>query len=291
MKPNASILKMYAVTPCHVGSGSSLGIVDLPIMRERHTNWPFIPSSGMKGALREHFDRHKENINNVSLIKDFANLTEQIFGSEKSEYAGSLSISDAKILAFPMRSNIAPFIWITCPSVLKRLNRDLKLVGKTNLDDLSLLDKLNEGTAFCWKGNISGQILLEDTVVTSNTNNDSPKENLLPFFTDAERLLVVHDTIFNYGVTDCTSIVAQIKIDQITGTTQDGSLRYQEELPADTIMYSVIFWGDSRDEALSLKAATIKNFIKDVIGTHIQIGGNETCGRGFFELRWEEIGR
>ena len=42
MKNNASILCLYAVTPCHAGSGASVGVVDLPIQRERHTNWPVI---------------------------------------------------------------------------------------------------------------------------------------------------------------------------------------------------------------------------------------------------------
>ena len=46
-----SIAIMYGITPCHAGSGSSMGIVDLPIQRERHTNWPVIQSSGVKGAL------------------------------------------------------------------------------------------------------------------------------------------------------------------------------------------------------------------------------------------------
>lgn len=31
MFENASIAIMYAVTPCHAGSGSALGVVDLPI--------------------------------------------------------------------------------------------------------------------------------------------------------------------------------------------------------------------------------------------------------------------
>ena len=62
MKQNASILSLYAISPCHVGSGSSVGVVDLPIQRERHTNWPVIQASGMKGALRAHFERFKNVI-------------------------------------------------------------------------------------------------------------------------------------------------------------------------------------------------------------------------------------
>ena len=40
-------------TPLHAGSGSDLGIVDLPIQRERHTSFPKIEGSSFKGAVRE----------------------------------------------------------------------------------------------------------------------------------------------------------------------------------------------------------------------------------------------
>ena len=38
-------------TPLHVGSGTELGIIDLPIQRERHTGFPKIEASGLKGCI------------------------------------------------------------------------------------------------------------------------------------------------------------------------------------------------------------------------------------------------
>lgn len=287
-KDQASILKMYAVTPCHAGCGASSGIVDLPIQRERHTRWPVIQASGMKGAMRAHFDRFKTNIKDQAQIKDFDKITDFVFGSEKSEFAGSLSVSDAKILAFPMRSNCAPFVWITCPAVLKRLSRDL-ILAKKERSDLKALDSLTEGAAWCVAGNLSGQVLLEDMEVKIEDGSATIKAiaPLLQYLTDAYNLLIVRDEVFNYGVTSCTQVMAQIKINQATGTTQDGSLRYQEELPPDTIMYCVILWGASRDAENSVKADTIRQFLeKDIMASHLQVGGDETLGRGIFELSW-----
>lgn len=43
-------------TPLHAGSGDSLGVVDLPIQRERHTSFPKIEGSSLKGALRQAFE-------------------------------------------------------------------------------------------------------------------------------------------------------------------------------------------------------------------------------------------
>jgi len=287
MKRNGSIVSMYAVTPCHAGSGSSTGVVDLPIQRERHTNWPIIQASGLKGAMRAHFERYKGALEADVEGEQFKQLTELIFGSENHDYAGSLSVGDAKILAYPMRSNFAPFVWITCPSVLARLNRDLLLAEKEPLDLDDLKELTSAEKAFWVQGNFKegANILLEDMEVVAE--KQIQLEGEVTCFKEAERLLVVSDEVFSYGVSHCTSVMAQIKIDQTTGTTQDGSLRYQEELPADTLMYSLTFWGDSRDDQNSFQSDMIKGFITEkVIGAHLQVGGDETLGRGIFALQW-----
>jgi len=43
---------LHAITSVHPGSGSEVGLVDLPIQREQHTGFPKIESSSLKGALR-----------------------------------------------------------------------------------------------------------------------------------------------------------------------------------------------------------------------------------------------
>jgi len=297
MFENVSIAIMYAVTPCHAGSGSALGVVDLPIQRERHTNWPMIQASGVKGAFRANFDRFKNKISDKSQIKDFEKLSESVFGTDKggsgSGYAGSCSISDAKILAYPMRSNVSPFVWITCPAVLKRLSRDLEIAGKTGFDASAFSKAIsgeNDAVILYGKEIIKDKsVLLEDFEVTLKDTSISEFDKIKDYFKDAERLLLVSDEVFNYGVTECTQIMAQIKIEVETGTTKDGSLRYQEELPSDTIMYTVVHWGDSKNSAEEkLQADTIKKFItEEVIKSHIQVAGDETCGRGIFHLEWK----
>lgn len=295
MFENTSIAIMYAVTPCHAGSGSALGVVDLPIQRERHTNWPMIQASGVKGAFRANFDRFKNKIADKEQIKDFETLTESVFGtSSDGGYAGSLSISDAKILAFPMRSNVSPFVWITCPAVLKRLEKDLSVANFNSIEfDSSKFSVSDDKAISLGKSELKGNILLEDYEVQVADTKIEEFSKISSFFKDAERLLLVFDDVFNYGVSNCTQIMAQIRIDSKTGTTQDGSLRYQEELPSDTIMYTVIHWGDSKNSVEDkLKAETIKKFItEEVIANHIQIAGDETCGRGVFQLAWNHSSR
>ena len=283
MLNQASIVIMYAVTPCHAGSGSALGVVDLPIQRERHTNWPVIQASGVKGAFRSNFEKFKRD-NQVS--------TESIFGtseggSSNGGWQGACSFSDAKILAYPMRSNVSPFVWITCPSVLKRFVRDLEAAGKKP-GELAVPPIKDTEAVSLGSETLTGGVLIEDFEVEVKSGEKiTPefKKIIEKYFKDAERLLLVSDKAFNYGVTDCTQIMAQIKIDSNTGTTTDGSLRYQEELPSDTIMYSVIYWDGTKDGNKKTDTEVL-DFVKAVTESHIQIAGDETCGRGIFKLDW-----
>jgi hypothetical protein len=49
------LLTLYTRTPLHAGSGASVDVVDLPIMRERITGFPVVPSplpGGSQAAIR-----------------------------------------------------------------------------------------------------------------------------------------------------------------------------------------------------------------------------------------------
>ena len=282
MFDNTSLVTLYAVTPCHAGSGSSVGVVDLPIQRERHTNYPIIQASGVKGAFRANFRNFK--------TKEKDSIEDLIFGSSdpNNAYMGALAITDAKILAFPMRSSVTPFLWITCPAVLKRLVKDLEIAGLPSGDISSVLLAADSEQAYSVGSEAlaDGKILLEDIAV--EVKKGVLPEELKKYFAQAERLLVVSDKVFDYGITECTQIMAQIKIDDKTGATAKGTLRYQEELPADSIMYTVIHWEKStHKEGIDLNK-TVKNYVKSVIGNHIQIAGDETCGRGIFLIDWTD---
>ena len=56
MYRTSRFLFIVCETPLHAGSGDSLGVVDLPIQRERHTSFPKIESSSLKGAIRQSFE-------------------------------------------------------------------------------------------------------------------------------------------------------------------------------------------------------------------------------------------
>ena len=122
---------IYAETPIHPGSGTVIsGAVDLPIQRERHTEFPIIHSSSLKGVLRNAAEvvgitgKVKIKEGEKEMEKEWVNI---IFGEQ--DRIGGVSVTDAKILAFPVRTLKGVFGWITCPLVLDRYKRDLAIAG------------------------------------------------------------------------------------------------------------------------------------------------------------------
>lgn len=167
MFKKAGILFLYTETPLHPGSGSSLGLADLPVQREKATNFPIMQPSGLKGVFRDFISEQQglnqmgrelaalkaelaETKNNAAkkteLGERISNLEKQrkeklqssgiqaVFGPETNEadtHGGALSFTEARIVLFPVRSLIGVFAWVTCPQALARLHRDLEIAEQT----------------------------------------------------------------------------------------------------------------------------------------------------------------
>ena len=128
-----ALLGLHAQTPLHPGAGTALGVVDLPVQRERHTHWPNIAGSALKGILRDaaraqiaddpklddldrfddkpaEGDKPAERAKRDGSSRKRADSTLQlneVFGppaGQSAEFAGALSVTDARLLAFPVRS-------------------------------------------------------------------------------------------------------------------------------------------------------------------------------------------
>src|SRR5690606_37356545 len=111
MNVRKQILYLYVETPMHVGTGVGLGAVDMPIQREKHTGYPVVQASGVKGALRDTAElQWRDSDEGNALINT-------IFGSDSNSsnitHAGAMSPSDARILLFPVRALNGVFVWIT----------------------------------------------------------------------------------------------------------------------------------------------------------------------------------
>lgn len=285
------ILYLYAETPMHVGTGVGLGAVDMPIQREKHTGYPIIQASGVKGALRDTAE--------LALGHDSQEV-KSIFGSasgDKGEdFAGAMSPSDARILLFPVRALNGVFVWITSPTVLARFKQETELNNVPDVPEINQADPVQVSSDNLL---IAGQIMLEEYTYSSKVTNEATEwANYLATnaFPDADNywhkrikshFAILPDNEFRDFVRYSTEIVTRIHIDDVKKTVKDGQLFTQELLPADSLLYSFIHITDSRDERI--KAENIVGGLQDAMGNRLQIGGDETVGRGRVRLNWQEV--
>lgn len=283
------LLGFYTKSPLHVGSGTSVDIVDLPITRERITNYPVIPGSAVKGVLRQRardcgIDSQEEN----TLFGNENGGEKDLDNQKIPAYAGAMSFGEAKLLAWPVRSLKECFVWITCPLALKRFARD---TGKDlQVPDIALDSCIADAAV------ISGDlVVLEEypLAVQKDQNIKGIIEDLKGVSDDLvwttelpKRLVVVNDENFQHFVTTTTEIVARIAIDPKTRTNT--ALFNQENTPSETLYYSICTYLGER--AAGSACATFDKLFEDG-QTIIQFGGNETIGLGLCEVKKSMAGR
>ena len=116
-----------ALDPVHVGAGGyRLGRVDMTIVREPGTGIPKIPGTSLAGAARSYaallygkpeaagaHPKHIGQKEKCPIIYTFGTASEAGGGR-----AGAVSIGDAQIVFFPVRS-LNGSVMVTCPSALK----------------------------------------------------------------------------------------------------------------------------------------------------------------------------
>ncbi|MBU1486875.1 type III-B CRISPR module RAMP protein Cmr4 [bacterium] len=267
MPNNGCLFTFYTLTPLHAGAGDSAGAIDLPIQRERHTEYPVVHSSGIKGALRWFFKCNDE-------LKGHIN---DIFGKEEDEEgSGKVIFTDAKILFFPVRSSEGVFKWVTSPFVIERLKQDLKFIGISK-DEIAVTTEGYSAKAF---ESYANRLILEDFPVT--IRNDL---KVLEFFnaltsphfneeTLKKRLIIVSDNLFKTLVTGATQIIAR---NVLNDNKTSKNLWYEEVVPADALFYTIMKPAFKGNEAIGHLETGISKKI-------LQLGGNETIGYGLVRM-------
>jgi len=286
------LMFIHALTSLHPGSGTALGVVDMPVQRERHTDWPTIPGSSLKGILRDACRRKSQN-------GDSDNDLCAVFGPpthDADAHAGALSITDARILAFPVRSLRGVFAWVTCPAVLSRLQRDLNLAGIDHFEDVAAPAKdhvlCRNDSPLLIDGN---KMILEEFAFTQDqTGTIDELSNWIGERVTADEgtknrikqnLAVLHEDDFTHFVRHATEVVARVGLEPETKTAKTGALFYEEFLPTETLFYSVILADDSRREKHEKKAKQILEYVRDNVPPVLQIGADETIGKGLCAIR------
>lgn len=290
---SSHLLFTHALSPLHAGTGQGIGVIDLPIAREKATGLPFLPGSSVKGSLR---DGCSDDAMRVKL-----------FGPEKANadlHAGSVQCSDQRLLLLPVRSLKGTFAWVTSPYVLKRLVRDacdanendlIKDVPTPQSDDAKqdcLVVAENELA-------MGDRVYLEDLDLTVSA--DAVKQSQTSQWAEAlareifpapentewqgffkARFCIVPDDVLNFLLDTATEITARIALDQDSKTAADGQLWYEEALPCETVLFGMVL--AVKIGTVGLSPSDALDAVKTLTSKPMQFGGKATVGRGLCRL-------
>jgi CRISPR-associated protein Cmr4 len=304
---NTRLLFLHALSPLHAGTGQGVGVIDLPIAREKATGIPYVPGSSIKGVLRD----ASENAQEPNTVK--------VFGPDTNHaelHAGSLQIGDGRLLLLPVRSVFGTFAWVTSPYLLHRLLRDLQTSGPAAIPQPAA-----ESDCFVANG---GSLLLpqppdqqkailylEDLDLSAMGHDDvghwakwlgsrlfpSPpaegagegaeaaaqhwREQLLG------RLCIVHDNVLSFLLDTATEVRARIKLDDKTKTVDQaaGGLWYEESLPAETVLVSLAAAAPVRLHGQTLTTDDVFDLVSRLASRPLQFGGKATVGYGVCHVK------
>lgn len=288
-KKHAAVF-FYAVSPVHMGAGQAIGVIDNPIQRERHTGHPCFAGSGIKGAVRHGF----------TAIGGDEKLIDRLFGPEAGSsdlHAGAISFGDAQLVALPVRSLRGGYVYATSPQALSRAQRLMGLIGVEApwpalpevaegdclLANPALLsgDRLHL-EAFEYNARVS-QVLPE--IAADLADKSMPASDAYKFFRDKFKtdLVVLSETDFAYFAQNAMLVEPHVRINEASGTADDGGLFYTENLPPESLLIAPLLASQTRAgrEDDQLPAEAVMAQMRAVVdGKLLQIGGDVTTGRG-----------
>jgi CRISPR-associated protein Cmr4 len=304
MYKKAQLYLLHCQTPLHAGSGEAHSYIDLPIQREKHTLFPKVEGSSLKGAIREAFE-DKKGVTGKNQDGDINRL----FGKDENpDASASLGFSDARLLLFPVRSAYGIIAWITCPRVLQKFVKEHNLMNPDANIALSDLPEIQDNEIITGNGILqSNKALLEEYLFTSIGEatikiNDAPisdwfggklfpnEKNERKFF--KARFTIVNDTVFREFTERFTVVITRNKINNKTGAVQDGALFTVEYLPDESVLYHFVtasdeFGKQDKDKTDSTHRKTAEENLDAYNSMEInimQLGGDMTTGKGIITI-------
>ncbi len=297
----SKLMFIFVETPLHAGSGRGMGAVDNPIQRERATQYPMVQGSGIKGVLRAETEK-----------KFSDDKTHQvIFGPDTknaADHAGALSVGDARLLLFPVRSLAGVTAWATSRKALARFRRDIAMAGIT-VPSWTLPDGGDDDTALV-SGNslIAGQgdkarVVLEEFSFKPDLTDANKQvvqtighwlaKYALPTSPEyaywktelPKKLCILPESAFRDFVLYATEVQTHVKINPDKKTAEGQALWTTESLPSDSLLYAPLMTSKSRFSEVDKTAAELLQEFAAVELSRVQLGGDETTGQGMVALR------
>ena len=284
---SSAIFYLHALSPLHMGTGASVGAIDLPHSREAATRLPNVPGSGIKGVWRDQIPATSEKKETLRLL----------FGSQWDQPTrdqAALLFSDAWLLCMPVMSYVGDFAWVTSPMSLARFARERRhinpgkgtpalpqptvgqalVTGECTLrhNDYLYLHELKVKAKTCnntqeWAALIAGEVFADD-----------------PNFQEAfkKRFVLVGEAELVHLSGVAAHVPMRNALDD-NKMVKDGALWSEENMPAETL-----FWGtvaadtiQTKDNQTHRASDSLNQFTALARKTRqLQFGGKASIGRG-----------
>lgn len=281
---------LHALSALHAGTGQGTGVIDLPIVRERATHLPYVPGSSVKGVLREELYPETEG-DGLSRQEWTALFGPELIRSDSDSFAGAVTLGDAHLLCLPIRSLAGTFAWAGCPFVLRRYSREAGALG-IQPPGLTVMPSGEEAAVA--DDNVlthDGKVVLEDLDLEANPAAGAWAAHIAEAFFPHQqewqddfkkRFAILPDDVFDFLAETATDVRARVRIDHNTRVVERGALWYEENLPAETLLYGLAACDRSRTTGHSADARTMLGLVPQGPLT-LQLGGKATVGRGLVQ--------
>jgi CRISPR-associated protein Cmr4 len=93
---------------------------------------------------------------------------------------------------------------------------------------------------------------------------------------------VLHDAVFDFLAETATEVTTRIRLQENTRTVAKGALWYEENLPAESVLWGIIAVDRSWRTNVKKTGTELLNLLPKE--ERLQIGSNATVGRG--QVRW-----
>ncbi len=283
---------LMTLDPTHIGTGGyRLGRVDNAIVREPGTNLPKIPGTSLSGAVRSAAAMRINKTQCAGQGGHCANFKEcpicYTFGSARdggTSGAGAVSLSDARLVLFPVASWDGP-VWLSTKETLQEFGFGGLPASATSSNQVVLsngLQAVNNGFGLGW-------LMLEAAAgqsVTLTARTDWQCDELTHALS---RTVIVHESVFAHLVNSGLEVRTSVAINPNTGAAEDKALFTYEAMPRATFLSFDATVDDYRRSFPRQNGAVNWQSVKDVVeaglelAEYLGIGGMGT--RGFGRIR------
>ena len=300
------LLYLYTESPLHAGAAGAEGSLDLPIQREATTGYPVVWGQSLKGALRA--AGQDAGWDQGSVDRVFGKAVQHNGEPGVNPSAGLLTVGDAQLVALPVPTLRRTFAWATSSMALARLSRKYTH-ARFDVEQPGVPEVASDrGLTLDADWTSSGQVLGPCLVPMSRPNRERDTERLqtwtdriaedgigeasaLSPFADKFRsdLLLVGDSVMGQLLRECTEHSVRVQLEPETKTVTHGPFT-SEYLPTETLLVAVLTLrapqGEDAERAAELGAAHQELLRELFEGSVLQIGGDETLGKG---LVWPRL--